>query len=199
MKIRPIEIADSAAVAKLHIRNLRTNFSGHPGLQLLQLYYKAIAGGMGGCGFVAEQSNCVIGFVCGIWDQKSLRRYLFTKYLIALGFWGAIQILFRPTLLLSMMKRFRPEEADDNNNLEGYELRPIVVSKEARGTGAAVGLVERLIKDAAQRGYRKMHLITEQENVAAQKFYQKVGFKEVGSFSRLGTLYLQYERSLEDQ
>jgi ribosomal protein S18 acetylase RimI-like enzyme len=196
MIIRSLQINDSRSVAELHIRNLQTSFTGWSGLQLLTLYYKAITRGIGGCGFISEENGYITGYICGIWDPNALNRVLISNFFVQLIFWSAIQVLDHPSQFFSMIRRMNQRE-DKKINLEGYELRPIVVSPEARGSGVAMKLVKRLLEDAAQKSYAKIFLITEKDNIAAQNLYQKMGFIEVGKFSRLETIYIQYERSLD--
>ncbi|WP_237232909.1 GNAT family N-acetyltransferase [Rothia nasisuis] len=59
-------------------------------------------------------------------------------------------------------------------------LSKFYLSEEARGTGLAQELMSRVIEDARADGKDGLHLGTHRENVRAQKFYEKMGFKRVG-------------------
>lgn len=195
MQIRPLNIFDSYSVADLHYKYLHTNFFGRPGIQLLQLYYRAVSLGIGAYGFVAESSDGVLGFICGVWDRKALYWELIKNYSPGLLFWTINQILIQPSLLLALIQKL--DQKNSTNFQSGYELRPIVLSQSARGTGIAIKLAERLFNDAEQRGFADINLFTEENNIAARKLYQKLGFQVTGRFHRSGNIYIGYERRLD--
>jgi ribosomal protein S18 acetylase RimI-like enzyme len=195
MHIRQIKTSDSPAAARLHLQHLHSNFTGRPGYHLLRLYYQAVACQVGGCGFVVENVGHISGFICGVWDKKAIYRTLITRHFFPLCFWAASQALIQPSVILLAIKKLISKQPEFPT--KGYELRPIVVSIEARGTGAAAKLVERLFEDAAKKGFLGIHLMTEQDNIAAQKLYQKMGFKEVGCFHRLSTNYLVFKKEVK--
>jgi ribosomal protein S18 acetylase RimI-like enzyme len=195
-KISPLKLEDSPSLASLHLQNLRTNYSGRPGLELLHLYYKSLIGANGGCGFVAEQEGQIQGYVCGIWDPDEIRRYLIKNYGVNVILWGLAQSMSSPKIIGSLISRFMPKTDREQDLKFDFELRPIVVSSGARGTGLAGKLVERLAADAVERGFRKIQLITEADNIAAQKFYLKTGFCESGTITRNGITYLQFVKKL---
>ena len=63
-----------------------------------------------------------------------------------------------------------------------FELDRICILKESRGMGLGKVLVESLIEDARlfyqkkNEKIRKLYLLTHEENIKAQLFYEKVGF-----------------------
>lgn len=77
----------------------------------------------------------------------------------------------------------------DNNKIIGYtgfrsvldeaHITTLAVHPKSRGKGAGYSLVERLMKDAKQKGINKLFLEVRQSNVAAQKLYKKLGFKVI--------------------
>ena len=194
--IRPLQPEDCQFIASLHLQNLRTNFSGRPGLELLRLYYQSLVGAKGGCGFVAEQEGRILGYVCGIWDPVNIHSFFIRKYGVGAVIWGIDQIIVSPKILRSIKSRFLPMSNQAQDLKLDYELRPIVVSSEARGTGISVRLVEALVADATERGFLRIQLFTESDNIAAQKFYHKAGFCKVGTISRDGISYLQFAKEL---
>lgn len=191
--IRALNKKDCNAVAKLHMQALRTPFVGKAGEKLLDMYYAAVVAGKGAAGYVAKSSEGhLMGFVCGVWQAGLLRNEMLKRYGPGLFFWGGIQVVQRPKMLTSLPERLKRRDTVQNTNQPGYELRPIVVAENARGSGVANKLVQILLQDAQQRGFTEVYLYTERDNLAARKFYAKVGFIEAGRESRFGLTYLQY-------
>lgn len=57
------------------------------------------------------------------------------------------------------------------------ELRKMYFRKEARGRGAGLALITRLLDEARARGFRRCYLETLTGMDAAQALYEKVGFR----------------------
>lgn len=199
IEILPLRACHVGRVAQLHIENLQTMFSGRAGCELLRHYYHTVAKEMGGCGYVAIDQNEVLGYVCGIWDAHELRRNLLLDHGFFLALWGTLQVLGRPKLIFDFLTRFRSSDSA-NASFAGsrplYELRPIVVTSKMRRCGLGQQLVKRLIDDARSRGYDSICLYTEQDNETAQRFYERLGFREVGRLTRNSGGYLLYEMNL---
>ncbi len=187
----------SLTVAALHMQYLSTPFRGAPARRLLAGYYQTVAMDSGAVGYVAEDRDRVLGYVCGVWAPAELQALLLKTQWPSLAFWGSASVLRRPQLLASLIQRLG-RQTDDNTDqpVEGYELRPIVVDAAARGSGLAPRLVERLILDARSRLFDRMHLFVEINNQAAQAFYRKMGFVATGAFRHNGDPMVRYERSL---
>ena len=180
-------------VADLHINYLPTKFRSTPGLKLLRLYYQALIQSQGGCGYVFEVDGQIQGYICGVWDRQSLGLYLISKHTYYLIYWGMRQILTQPRFSTEILKRLKELRKHINKNESGVELRPIVVAPQVRGSGVAERLVISLIEAAAQLGFKRIYLFTEQDNIGAQRFYSKVGFQKIDSVVKGGMIYLQYE------
>lgn len=55
-------------------------------------------------------------------------------------------------------------------------LRLLYIEKAARGMGLATKLIEKSIRFARDKGYRKLCLFTTSENLAARRIYERLGF-----------------------
>lgn len=176
----------------LHLAFLRSSWRGRAGQELLARRYAIIARGHGATGFVAIRNGRIAGYVCGVWDARSLRRTLLRCHFPALLFWALVGLSRDPTALLRMLLARRNHEARPPSPRAGYELRPIVVVPKERGRGVAAALVARLVEDAAARGYREIFLVTEHDNLAARRFYQRCGFAHIGQETRGGDVYLRF-------
>jgi ribosomal protein S18 acetylase RimI-like enzyme len=164
---------------------------------MLEAYYRSLIKQKGGCGYIAITDGQIAGFVCGVWDPSLVKTTLIKdqwKNLLV----ASLQVLLHsPKLIINILSRlsiFRKTEKDAL--LRGYELRPIVVEEKLRGTQVASLLVSALATDASKRGYSSIYLLTEQDNIAANKFYQKQGFESQGIIVRSKIVYEYYTRGL---
>ena len=167
---------------------------------MLTIYYRAVCEEKGAVGYVAVTKDHVQGFVCGVWDARQLRRVLLRRFGTSLAFWGFIQVVLKPTLFIEFLSRFQNSHTEEANSGKAisYELRPIIVVPNARGSGLASDLVRVLLRDAADRGFISIHLFTESANIAADKFYQKFGFQHTQNIVRHGKVYKRYEQCTEN-
>lgn len=194
-KVDRFRPADCSQVAELHVTCLRTPFGGRAGLELLTRYYRIVALEAGACGYLVRHQDRILGFVCGIWQPNALRQLLLRSQWAGLVWWGIWQGLARPSLVADLIGRLigSPDKALS----PGYELRPIVVAPQARRMGIARLLLNALLEDARQRGFDRIFLFTEEDNLAAQAFYGSTGFYLVGRTTKSGVRYLRYERPVE--
>jgi len=197
-EIVPLAPRHSLAVAALHIRYLTTPFRDAPGRRLLSAYYQTVAQGNGAVGYVAEDHDRILGFICGVWEPSKLQARLLKTQWPTLVLWVPASALLRPKLVLSFLQRLGgADQKDLGRPIVGYELRPIVVDPAARGTSVASRLVERLERDASSRGFNVMHLFVEIDNQVAQAFYRRMGFEARSSIiQHNGCPMARYERSL---
>lgn len=57
-------------------------------------------------------------------------------------------------------------------------INELIVRKDRRGTGIGRALVEAVQAEARRRGMDEIQVGTEKTNLAAQRFYKRVGFDE---------------------
>ena len=192
MNIIPMGREHCSAVARLHVGHLRGRFKGVAGQNLLERYYGTVSTGRGATGFVALNGTEVAGYVCGVWDPALVKRGLVRRHWVPLLLWGGVHLVTNP----SVLRRFLPARSSgqevSGETLTGYELRPIVVAPSSRGTGAAMLLLDALAAHAADRGFDSIYLLTEPDNLAANKFYMNTGFSVTGHAARSGADYLVY-------
>jgi ribosomal protein S18 acetylase RimI-like enzyme len=172
-------------------------------LHLLEAYYAALVQSDGGSGFVAEtmgpvsaRNGAVVGYVCGVWESAAVRSILLGAQWPRLVFWISAQVLVRPRLVVELVGQWRTATKRPPTARQAYELRPIVVDAAMRRKGIGAQLVEALLADAFQRGFRQVHLFAEADNAAANAFYREIGFRCAGSENRRGAATLRYEYTL---
>lgn len=181
-------------VVQLHLNNLRSPFKGKPGIEILKLYYNALIRSDGGSGFVALKDTSVIGYICGIWDPNLVMKRLLTRSWYKLLYWGIYSCIVDPKLLYHFILRLMPRKKFHHKKTEKeYELRPIVVDLDQRGKGFSSLLLKALIEDAIKHGYKTIYLKTENDNLSAQRFYEKEGFKRIENINESGRSLYQYK------
>lgn len=194
VQIRPLNNQDTNRLSELHLKYFRSNFKNLPGKKMLDYYYRCVSEQIGSTGYVARVNDQVAGYICGVWDKKVLNRSLIKKYGIQLAFWGVIHAITHPSHIIRFVSKVR--RGNKLAKKSGYELRPIIVDAHFRGTGIANDLVERLLIDAKERGYRHMFLFTEEDNHRARNFYEKINFSLVETFISDSQQYCLYEIAL---
>lgn len=182
----------ASGAARLHLSFLRTKLQGRPGRELLELYYRNLASTDGACGYVAEDGDSMVGYVCGVWDPSAVRSSLLRSHWPRVLFWGGVLSVVKPSIIMSLVGRLMEPLSSSDKQKSGYELRPIVVSPSHRGAGTASQLVNRLLVDADKRGFSKVHLVTEVSNVAARRFYEKMGFLQGTAIDVQEARYVKY-------
>jgi ribosomal protein S18 acetylase RimI-like enzyme len=191
-------------VAFLHQQYLPTLFSGKAGLQLLKVYYSCIVHAGGACGYVAIEEGLVVGYICGVWNHKLVRKHLLSRHLPQLVVWGIMLVLRNPHSIHEIALRFlgtAPFLTGNRVGLphSGYELRPIVVKQAYQGTGLASQLISHLIRDALGRGFDGMFLYAEASNSRANAFYEKLGWKTENTYTVGQVTFIRYEIDIVDR
>lgn len=196
-EIFPLSKKYVAEVARLHLRYLHTPFKGEAGELFLRLYYETICQEEGGIGFVVMTNKQVAGFICGIWNPSLVRKNLITRQWKSLILSSIRSLFSTPALIGELFHRLTDlTKRVESSPLQGYELRPIVIAENFRGSEAGSLLVSALLKDAKERGRASIFLITEQDNMAANRFYKKQGFEQEATFRKTNQDYIIYTHTL---
>ncbi|PWH12785.1 MAG: hypothetical protein DDG60_11725 [Anaerolineae bacterium] len=186
ISIQPLDYDDCKLAANAHITYLNSSLKGQTGIQILEYHYKSMITQKGAAGYVAKMNGQFAGYICGVWEPTLFRRQLLF-HAPALMFYVAKYILENPHIVIQVFRRLievhelifrrkKPNRSSFTAVNHSYELRPIVVLPEFRGTGIAEALVERLIQDAKERGFNQIFLLTEHDNLPAIRFYTRFGF-----------------------
>ena len=78
------------------------------------------------------------------------------------------------------------------------EIGRVVVDKNYRGMKIGKFLLESIIDEIRNRGYNSIHLSTAIINIPAQKNYERLGFKTVGTKYMWGNDYFLCEKILKE-
>jgi len=194
--IVPLQKEDCADLAQAHYDNFSSSYLHKRWVSMLKIYYEAIASLPGGaCGYVAREEGKFAGYVCGVWDGKTLRKALLKRW-FDLALAALRYFLNEPEAIPSLFGRLVGNQRSKRPSVYGYELRPIIVMEGYRGKHIADQLVERLLEDARQRGFSEIFLFAELENLPANKFYIRLGFNLVRDVEINGNVYKQYRYNL---
>jgi ribosomal protein S18 acetylase RimI-like enzyme len=177
-RIRASTVADAPALAALHREGLPEAFLSDLGPAFLQVLYRALATDPEAVAIVAEQDGAVVGFVTGVPSVRRFYRRFFLRHAVPAAAAAAPRVL--RSGVLSRMR----ETASYPKGLSGLpeaELLSIAVVGAARRSHVATDLVTRLFADLAGRGAHEVKVVVSAGNLAANRFYERVGFRLVGS------------------
>lgn len=172
-------------MASLHLRYLPTAFSRLPGLKLLELYYDALSKVEDAFGWAVLVEGQVVGFACAVRNVNSILRRLIKRSCARLLFWYAIQILYKPRMLIDLSGRFFISKADKGQwrrpaSLRGwYTYRPLVVDEAYRKHHLADLLTQSLSEELKKRGVPGVISIVERSNTQSRLHLQAHEFYEV--------------------
>ena len=79
------------------------------------------------------------------------------------------------------------------------EITRMRVKPAHQGRGHGTAILERLLKESADRGYVKITLETSTLQVPAQRLYRKYGFQEAGRGELKGFNVIYYEKILDSR
>ena len=82
-------------------------------------------------------------------------------------------------ILGTVMLQFWPDGGQVGVGEDEAEIRALAVVPDAQGQGAGSALLHAAIARAAQRGIRLLVLLTQPEMLAAQRLYQRAGFRRL--------------------
>ncbi len=176
MIIRVAEIRDVSTIASLHIRGIETGFISSLGHEFVQELYKVVLVDEGSFSFVALDDVEIQGFVAFTQNLDKLYRSVILKS----GFRFAV-ILAGKLFSFKKMKRvfgtlLYPSRTG-KLNLPKAELLAIAIAPEGRRSGIATRLVSAGLRACADRSIDSVKVMVAENNVPANRLYQKCGFK----------------------
>jgi ribosomal protein S18 acetylase RimI-like enzyme len=82
-------------------------------------------------------------------------------------------------ILGTVTLQFSPNGGQAGADDDEAQIRALAVAPDAQGQGAGSALLQAAITRAAQRGARHLVLLTQPEMLAAQRLYQRAGFRRL--------------------
>ena len=174
-RITPLTRSNAAEVANLHRTGISAGFLSSLGPMFLRQLYKAIPSCPTGFGFICQgDDGSVSGFVaCAQSTGK-----LYKQALARRGVFMAIPLmrfLLRPSVIRRMWQTLR-YPSDVGDELPSAEILSIVVAEQARDKGVGAELIAAALDEFKRRGIPKIKVAVWDQNLPANKLYQRCGF-----------------------
>jgi glycosyltransferase involved in cell wall biosynthesis/ribosomal protein S18 acetylase RimI-like enzyme len=174
LRIRRARPADASAVARIHARELPNAFLPTLGEPFLVQLYRSLAS-FGDAGlFVAENGVGVVGFAAAVPSVgRFYRRFLARRGIPA--FAAALPRLVDPGVARRAWETARYPAS--TQPLPDAELLAIAVRPGSRTTGVGRALATASLNVLALQGVREAKVVVQEDNEAANRFYEGVGFE----------------------
>jgi len=176
VSLRPARPHDAKAIAELHARSLPEAFLPSLGQRFMRHLYRGLMNDPRADVVVAESDHGIVGFAAGVRSVGAFYR----SFLIRRGVIAAVLALphtLQPGVAARAMETVRyPSGTDD---LPRAELLAICVGEGARGSGTGRRLAARVLDDLAAIGGNRVKVVVSNENDAAIRFYESLGFTHV--------------------
>jgi ribosomal protein S18 acetylase RimI-like enzyme len=133
----------------------------------------------------SDDRDNVVGFVVATYDSRSLFRQLIFRRFPQLAARVALALVRQPTLVRSTLETFL-YPSKEGPDTPAAELLVIAVDKAHRSQGIGAALVRRLDEDMRARNIDRYKVTVLAENVAASRFYDRLGFAVTHGFNMYG-------------
>jgi glycosyltransferase involved in cell wall biosynthesis/ribosomal protein S18 acetylase RimI-like enzyme len=183
--IRPAQVRDAAAMARLHADGMPEAFLPTLGPRFLARLYRALATDPEAVALVAEGVDGVVGFAAGVTSVGGFYRRFARGHGPAAAL-AAAPRLVRPGVARRLLETVRyPSGAGGNGHgpMPDAELLSIAVAPGFRAGGTGRALADGVLAGLAGRGVDDIKVVVGAANQGANRFYAKVGFREAGQLT----------------
>ena len=192
--IAPLAPSVVGDVARVHIASFQDSFLASLGERVLRHYFRAFLDYPQGCGFVClhRPTGTVVGFVCGSEDVTRHWRVFLRRRLVWAAPALAARVLREPQLALALLSRLQrvagltrgarrtaPITRNSTGVLPPASLMTIGVDPAHQRQGIGELLVRAFTGEMARRGVRVIKLGVRDENTAARRLYERLGWRPV--------------------
>jgi len=183
MKVIPLRAEHIHDVAVLHIQGISSGFISSLGINFVTALYEAIAQSRESFGFAAEDKyGRVLGFVTLATNLDKLYKSVIAKkgwrfVLLLAGRMFSFKSLRKMLETLFYSRRMNQICETD---LPATELLSIVVDPVKYHTGVATQLLQTSLEHCRKVGLDEIKVLVASNNIPANKFYLKCGFKFIG-------------------
>lgn len=175
MIIEKAEKKDCEVVANIHFEEINQGFLNTLGKKFLRLFYEFMTVSPNAFLIVARNEDEVVGFISGCTNLKEFYKEFFNNYKIR-SFFILFKKIFNFSIIKKIWETIKYSKKDDPE-LPQAELLSMAVKREFQGRGVAQDLLNLLVAEMEKRGIKSFKVITGENLVSANKFYQKSGFK----------------------
>jgi len=192
--IRPMQPADVPAVSRLHAERI-PGLLARLGRPAAGAWYRAALATGEGIGLVAVEGSELAGFVFGAVHPAGLRASIVRRHpgpVLATTLAG---VLRRPASLPGVLRGLRgpPPGAYD---ADVPELIYLATAAGRQGGGVGQALVARFTDVIRGCGVAGYELSVDEDNARAIGFYERAGFRPVGSYREFGSAHRRYRFDL---
>ena len=205
MKTIPLQIEHARDVAALHIKGIDKGFISSLGIDFVTALYEAIARSKSSFGFAIEDHDRVLGFVTFTANLNKLYKSVITKNglhfaLLLISKMFSIKRLKRVLETLSYPLRVKKTARKNAEKIElpSAELLSIVINPEDCQVGLATQLVRKSFERCKEIGLENVKVLVGADNGAANKLYEKCGFKFVCQIDNHGQASNVYEAQIDE-
>jgi ribosomal protein S18 acetylase RimI-like enzyme len=175
--------ADIPAIVSLHVIQISESVSAVGGSFALERYYRYLLQDQRCALFVASSNGLVVGFASVVDRQERVLLRFFTRHVL-LGVVSLLKMLFSYSgiryLKYKLKNEFRGGKWGDarpgDRNI--CELRSVAVSEAQQGRGIGRRMLTACIDEARSKGMRQMFAWVSPDNVASQRLFRALGFRE---------------------
>jgi ribosomal protein S18 acetylase RimI-like enzyme len=171
VSIRKASAADSGAIAALHLAQIPWGLLSGMGPGFVETFYRTLLDSPSGFAFIAERDGRPVGYCTAVvhW-RRFYRTFVLRNWSLA------ARIVFKKIVGGGLRRLFETSRYAAAGALPEAELLSIALDPEARGAGAADGLVRAVLEEFSQRGVERVRVTTAVDNVAAAGVYERSGF-----------------------
>ena len=197
-RIRSMESADVAEVARLHGAAMGNSLWALLGLRFLRALYRSLVQHPDFRGFVYEESGRVRGFIAGSLDGRRMFREIFQRRAPALAIAALPGMIRRPSLVRPLLQTTNYFSRSSTRVGEDVVAESLFCSFEPdlRGRKVSGHINKVLFDEIAAMGHRALKITTEIDNVGAVRQLTSWGFERLGEFDFYGKRMLIWRLDL---
>jgi glycosyltransferase involved in cell wall biosynthesis/ribosomal protein S18 acetylase RimI-like enzyme len=182
--VRPARGEDAGTMAWLHADGLPDAFLPTLGQRFLTRLYRALVADSEAIVMVAESAAGVVGFAAGVTSVDRFYRRFVRRQGIAAAL-AAAPRLVRPGVVRRLLEtaRYPAVAFTGDHRLPDAELLSIAVTPAVRTAGTGRALADGVLAGLAERGVDEIKVVVGAANQGANRFYERVGFREAGQLT----------------
>jgi ribosomal protein S18 acetylase RimI-like enzyme len=168
------------ALARIHTEAIRDGFLSTLGEDFLVLLYRSLATAPEAMLFDARLEGQPAGLICGSVNTAGVyRHFLWNAGLRALP--RLLPRLVSLSVVVRALETLVYPARNRSVDLPAAEILNFCVARDARGRGVGALLFQALMEEFRRRKVPRIRIVTGEEQLEAQAFYERVGAKRVGT------------------
>jgi len=195
--ILPLDKRHVPQVAELHCASL-TGLVSDLGIRAARAYYAGFVKAGTGVGFVCSEGDRVLGYVLGSARPDGLLREVLLRNPAGILAGVLTGIARRPAVLASLMKSLRGPDTGTYDK-QAAELTYLAVSRDCRSGGIGRNLVDAFTRAMLDAGVKAYELSVDDDNSPAIGFYERLGFRLLGTYHEFGVWHRRYRLELKGE